>query len=68
VTLLSATALVLSSIRSFFPRPEHFYEIRPEQARWGAMSLLLLFNGWLVYRQWSFRRARRHLTGARRDR
>lgn len=63
VTLLSAVALVLSSIRSFFPRPEHFYEIRPEQARWGAMCLLLLFNGWLVYRQWSFRRARRHLTG-----
>jgi diguanylate cyclase (GGDEF)-like protein len=63
VTLLSAAALVLSSIRSFFPRPEHFYEIRPEQARWGAMCLLLLFNGWLVYRQWSFRRARRHLTG-----
>jgi diguanylate cyclase (GGDEF)-like protein len=63
VTLFSAVALVLSSIRSFFPRPEHFYEIRPEQARWGAMCLLLLFNGWLVYRQWSFRRARRHLTG-----
>ena len=41
VTLLSAAALVLSSIRSFFPRPEHFYEIRPEQARWGAMCLLL---------------------------
>lgn len=63
VTLLSAVALALSSIRSFFPRPEHFYEIRPEQARWGAMCLLLLFNGWLVYRQWSFRRARRHLSG-----
>jgi diguanylate cyclase (GGDEF)-like protein len=63
VTLLSAVALVLSSIRSFFPRPEHFYEIRPEQARWGVMCLLLLFNGWLVYRQWSFRRTRRHLTG-----
>ena len=63
VTMLSAIALLLSSIRSFFPHPEHFYEIRPEQARWGAMCLLLLFNGWLVYRQWSFRRARRHLTG-----
>jgi len=63
VTALSAVALMLSSIRSFFPHPEHFYEIRPEQARWGAMCLLLLFNGWLVYRQWSFRRARRHLTG-----
>jgi len=63
VTTLSAVALLLSSVRSFFPHPEHFYEIRPEQARWGAMCLLLLFNGWLVYRQWSFRRARRHLTG-----
>jgi len=63
VTALAAVALVLSSIRSFFPRPEHFYEIGPEQARWGAMSLLLLFNGWQVYRQWNFRRARRHLTG-----
>jgi diguanylate cyclase (GGDEF)-like protein len=63
VTVLSAVALVLSSIRSFFPHPEHFYEIRPEQARWGAVCLLLLFNGWQVYRQWSFRRARRHLTG-----
>ena len=63
VTLLSAVTLVLSSIRSFFPRPEHFYEIRPEQARWGAMCLLLLFNGWLIYRQWSFRRDRRHLAG-----
>jgi diguanylate cyclase (GGDEF)-like protein len=63
VTLLSAVALMLSSIRSFFPRPEHFYEIRPEQARWGVMCLLLLFNGWLVYRQWSFRRDRRHLAG-----
>jgi hypothetical protein len=63
VTLLSAVALVLSSMRSFFPRPEHFYEIRPAQARWGAMCLLLLFNGWQVYRQWSLRRARRHLTG-----
>jgi diguanylate cyclase (GGDEF)-like protein len=61
--VLSAVALVLSSIRSFFPHPEHFYEIRPEQARWGAVCLLLLFNGWQVYRQWSFRRARRHLTG-----
>jgi diguanylate cyclase (GGDEF)-like protein len=62
VTVLAAVALVLSSIRSFFLQPQHFYELRPEQARWGAMSLLLLFNGWLVYRQWSFRRARRQLT------
>jgi diguanylate cyclase (GGDEF)-like protein len=63
ITLLAAVALVLSTIGSFFLHTEHFYELRPEQARWGAMCLLLLFNGWLVYRQWSFRRARRHLAG-----
>lgn len=62
VTVLATVALVLSSIRSFFPRAEHFYELRPEQARWSVMCLLLLFNGWLVYRQWSFRRARRQLS------
>jgi len=28
------------------------------------MSLLLLFNGWAVYRQWIFRRMHRQLTGA----
>jgi diguanylate cyclase (GGDEF)-like protein len=62
VTLLSATAFVLSSIPSFFKHTEHFYNIRSDQARWGIMCLLLLFNGWLLYRQWSFRRERRHLT------
>src|SRR5258707_15402194 len=62
VTALSAVALLLSSFRSLFLHSDHFYEIRPEQARWGALSLLLLFNGWLVYRQWTFRRARRQLT------
>ncbi len=31
------------------------------------MCLLLLFNGWLVYRQWSFRRARRQLTASNAD-
>jgi diguanylate cyclase (GGDEF)-like protein len=63
VTILSATALVLSSFPSFFQRQQHFYEIRPEQARWGVLCLLLLFNGWAIYRQWIFRRMHRQLTG-----
>jgi diguanylate cyclase (GGDEF)-like protein len=64
VTALSATALLLSSFPSFFRHQQHFYEIRPEQARWGVLCLLLLFNGWAVYRQWTFRRMHRQLTGA----
>jgi diguanylate cyclase (GGDEF)-like protein len=62
VTVLSAFAFLLSSFRSLFPHSAHFYEIRPDQARWGVMCLLLLFNGWLLYRQWTFRRERRQLT------
>jgi diguanylate cyclase (GGDEF)-like protein len=63
VTVLSGFALLLSSFRSLFERSDHFYEIRAEQARWGALCLLLLFNGWQVYRQWNFRRAKRQLAG-----
>ena len=59
VTTLSATAFLLTSFPSFFLHNQHSYEIRSDQARWGIMCLLLLFNGWLVYRQWSFRRMRR---------
>ncbi|HET8921769.1 MAG TPA: GGDEF domain-containing protein [Candidatus Acidoferrum sp.] len=59
VTVLSALALLLTSFRSLFLRTDHFYELRPEQVRWGVFSLLLLFNGWMVYRQRSFRRLRR---------
>lgn len=62
VTMLSAVAFLLTSFRSFFLYTDHFYELRPEQVRWGVLSLLLLFNGWMVYRQWSFRRLRRHAT------
>jgi diguanylate cyclase (GGDEF)-like protein len=58
VTVLSAVALLLSFIHSLFPELKHFYEVRPEQVRWGTMCLLLLFNAWLLYRQWSFRRVR----------
>jgi len=64
VTLLSATAFLLSSFPSFFQRQQHFYEIRSDQARWGVLCLLLLFNGWAVYRQWIFRRMQKQLTGA----
>src|SRR5713226_6160545 len=63
VTTLAATAFLLSSFPSFFRHNEHFYEIRSDQARWGILCLLLLFNGWLLYRQWSFRRERRQLSG-----
>lgn len=63
VTVLSAAAFLLSSFPSFFRHYEHFYDMRSDQVRWGIMCLLLLFNGWLVYRQWSFRRMRRQLTG-----
>ena len=66
VTVLSITVFLLSSIPSFFPpflQHQHFYEIRPDQARWGILCLLLLFNMWAVYRQWVFRCMYRQLTG-----
>src|SRR5260370_416047 len=62
VTALSALAFLLTSFRSFFLRSNHFYEIRSDQARWGILCLLLLFNGWSLYRQRFFRRQRRQLT------
>jgi diguanylate cyclase (GGDEF)-like protein len=64
VTTLSVAAFVLTAFPSFFLHREHFYELRPDQARWGILCLVLLFNGWLVYRQWFFRRLRRQLSGA----
>lgn len=62
VTLLSMMALALSFWRPFFRHSEHFWELRPDQAQWGTALLLLLFNSWLVYRQWHFRRERHRLT------
>src|SRR5260370_2196379 len=62
VTALSALAFLLTSFRSLFLHSNHFYEIRADQARWGILCLLLLFNGWLLYRQRFFRRQRRQLT------
>jgi len=63
VATLSALALALSSFPSLFRHSEHFYEIRPDQVRWGILCLLLLFNGRMLYRQWSFRRQRKQLSG-----
>jgi len=63
VATLSAVAFVLTSFPSLFRHHEHFYEIRSDQARWGILSLLLLFNGWMLYRQWFFRCERKHLSG-----
>src|SRR5213592_3865551 len=62
VSMFSSTAFVLTAIPSYFRHREHFYEISSDQARWGILCLLLLFNGWLVYRQRFFRRQRRQLT------
>jgi diguanylate cyclase (GGDEF)-like protein len=62
VTALSGIVFLLSSIPSLFLRSDRFFEIRSDQTRWGILSLLLLFNTWLVYRQRSFRRLRRQLT------
>jgi diguanylate cyclase (GGDEF)-like protein len=63
VALLSATAFVLTFFPSLFRRREHFYEMRPDQAQWAVMSLLLIFNGWMLYRQWLFRRQRKQWSG-----
>ncbi len=61
VAVFSAAALVLSSFPSLFRHREHFYEPTSDQARWAILCLLLLFNGWMLYRQWSFRRQRKQL-------
>jgi len=63
VTVLSAVAFILTAVPSYFGNSEHFYEIRSDQARWGVLCLMLLFNGWLVYRQWRFRRLRANESG-----
>jgi diguanylate cyclase (GGDEF)-like protein len=63
VALFSATAFVLSSFPSLFRHREHFYEPTSDQARWATLCLLLLFNGWMLYRQWFFRRQRKQLGG-----
>jgi len=59
VSILCAAAFALTAFPSFFRHSEHFYDLRMEQARWATLCLMLLFNGWMVYRQWTFRRVRR---------
>jgi diguanylate cyclase (GGDEF)-like protein len=59
VTLLSLVALGLSFWRPWFHSTEHFYNLRADQAQWSTAALLALFNSWMIYRQWSFRRERR---------
>ena len=62
VTALSIAALVLSFWKPFFLRSEqHLYDIQPDEARWATAGLLVVFNSWMVYRQWWFRRERTHL-------
>jgi diguanylate cyclase (GGDEF)-like protein len=62
VVVFSAVAFALSSFPSLFRHRQHFYEPSSDQARWGILCLLLLFNGWMLYRQWSFRRQRKQLS------
>jgi diguanylate cyclase (GGDEF)-like protein len=62
VTILTAITFLLSAFHSLFLNTEHFYELRSDQARWGVLNLLLLFNAWMLYRQWWFRRLRRQLS------
>ena len=63
VTILSGIVFLLSSFPSLFPHSDRFTEIGSDQAKWAILGLLLLFNTWLVYRQWSFRLLRAQLTG-----
>jgi diguanylate cyclase (GGDEF)-like protein len=57
--VLATVAFLLSSFPWLFGHEDHFYEIRSDQAAWGTTALLLLFNTWMVYRQWFFRQERK---------
>lgn len=61
VTTLSGIVFLLCAFPSLFRHSDHFFDFRSDQARWATLNLLLLFNAWLIYRQWSFRRLRRQL-------
>ena len=63
ITALSAVAVLLSFFSRLFAHTDRFYEITATQAREASFGLLLLFNIWMIYRQWSFRRLRRVLEG-----
>ncbi|MGH9742193.1 MAG: GGDEF domain-containing protein [Candidatus Acidiferrum sp.] len=62
VTTLCSAAFILSSFHAFFRHADHFYEIRSDQARWATLCLLLVFNAWLIFREWGFRRLRMQST------
>lgn len=62
VTALAGVVLLLSVFASLFASRGHFYELTAAQARWSAFDLLLLFNAWMIYRLWIFRRARREIS------
>ena len=62
VTTLSAVTLLLTAFSRLFRHNDHFYEMSPEQARWGVLCLLLLFNGWMLYRQRMLRKLRQRAT------
>ena len=62
VTVLSAAVLTLTAFSRLFKHKDHFYELTPEQGRWGILCLLLVFNGWMLYRQRSFRKLRKEAT------
>jgi len=62
VTFFAISAMVLSFLPFLFRQANHFYEIRADQAQWGTAALVLVFNSWLVYRQWFFRRRRKQLS------
>lgn len=59
VTVLSGIVYFLCSFPSLFLRSGFFYEISSDQARWAIFNFLLLFDTWLIYREWLFRRLRR---------
>src|SRR5258708_40368915 len=61
VTLLAASALVLSFLPFLFRHANHFYEIRPEQAQWRTAALGVVFKPWPGDRHRSLRRRRKHL-------
>lgn len=54
-TLLAGGILILSAFHSLFTHATHIYSVSAPQARLAAFELLLLFDGWMVYRQWWFR-------------
>ena len=62
VTLLATAALVLSFLPFLFRHTIQFYEIRSDQTQWSTAALVVVFNAWLVHRQWFFRRRKKALS------